>query len=119
MQCDINEEQRSKLTQYFTLKGIKINEYQFDDVCTALKELFSNPANQYTDPHVRPRRSRYPGPRIFYAEEQGYLVAGGQHIEGAWAVDAQTGFDVFLSNESDVMYYFDEDARSRTYWTWR
>ena len=112
---DLDEVQRTTLTQHLNLRGLKMPQYSWDDVRTLYMELLVNPRTELDDPNVRPRNDFKGGNRTFIVEEVGDI----EGVTGYWAVDEETGIQGFLDEFSDCFWTMDSDNPQDFTWSVR
>ena len=106
---DLSEAQRERLQSTLSLRGIRIEDYDFSIVKDVFLELFCAPKSSLDNPSLRVS-GQGTHQRSFCVLEDGTL----EGTSGYWVQDDETGQEGFVGEFEDTFWTYDD-----TEWVWQ
>ena len=102
IQADLTEPQRERLTSHMSLRGVTLQQYNFEGVREAMIELLCAPRSSIENPTYRVSGQG----RTFLVQDYGDCEGD----KGYWVECEETGENGFLPEFEDVFWTFDEQS---------
>ena len=101
----LQESQRTLLTSHLTMRGLTMENYQWEIASTLYMKLLCVHQSSLEDPSLR-NRTDFRGARTFYVLSD---LGECEGSSGYWVQEDSTGFEGFLEEHADVFWVLDDN----------